>query len=45
MLFLVYRELNENVLEEQRIQAAQKLTSAGLLPPKGSRLRSAWLPD
>ncbi len=35
MLFLIYWELNENVPEEHRLQAAQKLTSAGLFPAKG----------
>ena len=35
MLFLAYWELNENMAEQERLQIAQKLTSAGLFPPKG----------
>ena len=46
MLFLVHWELNENVPEEQRLQAAQKLTGAGLFPPKGVNvLRFDATPD
>jgi hypothetical protein len=35
MLFLTYWELNEDMAVEARQQAAQKLMSAGLFPPKG----------
>jgi len=35
MLFLTYYELNENLPVAERLQIAQKLTSAGLFPPKG----------
>src|SRR5690349_23179650 len=35
MVFLTYWELNEAMPVEERQQVAQKLTSAGLFPPKG----------
>lgn len=34
MLFLTYWELNENASASDQIQAAQKLMSTGLFPPK-----------
>ena len=35
MLFLTYWELNENMSDEDRLQAANKLTSSGLFPSEG----------
>lgn len=35
MLFLTHWELNENMPEQERLQAAQKITSSGLFPPEG----------
>ena len=35
MLFLTYWELNENMSEQERLQAAQKITGSGLFPPEG----------
>jgi hypothetical protein len=46
MLFLTYWELNENMSMEERLQAAQKLFSSGLFPPKGVNiLRWDTTPD
>jgi hypothetical protein len=36
MLFLTYWELSESMSVEERLQVAQKLTSSGLFPPRGS---------
>lgn len=38
MLFLTYWELNENVPEQERSHAAQKITSSGLFPPEGVKI-------
>lgn len=38
MLFLVYWELNESTPVEQRLQAAQKLMSSGMFPPKNTKI-------
>lgn len=46
MLFLVYWELNESTATEQRLQAAQKLQTSGLFPPKNAKvLRWDMTPD
>jgi hypothetical protein len=38
MLFIIYWELNENVALQETIQAANKLTSAGIFPPENVQL-------
>jgi uncharacterized protein DUF3303 len=46
MVFLTYWELNEAMSVEERQQAALKLTSSGLFPPKGVNiLRWDGTPD
>lgn len=35
MLFLTYWELNENMPDQERLQATKKITGLGLFPPEG----------
>ena len=44
MLFVTYWEVNENMPVEERAQIAQKLTSSGLFPPRGSTLSDGTAP-
>ncbi len=46
MLFLIYWELNEDIDAMARLQAAEKLTAAGLFPPQNVEiLRFDTTPD
>ena len=38
MLFVTYWELNENMPEQERLQASQKVMTSGLFPPKGLKI-------